>query len=86
MAISTRRKGDSPIVAEAMAIMDAAVKEPTIDRYLDRVPSENTDRDYLELSHILRRQREQFITAEAKRRSGEKEETENENENIEGTT
>lgn len=77
--ITTRRKGDSPIVAEAMEIMDETanqgaalltevIKEPTLDIYLDRSPKLNTDVDYEQMVTILQRKRAAFITAEQKRK------------------
>lgn len=78
--ISTKREGDSPIVAEAMAIMDGeamlqeVIQEPTLDIYLDRAPKLGTPINYPEMVGVLRRKREAFITAEQKRKSGIKDE------------
>lgn len=82
--ISTVRKGDSPIVAKAMEIMDKAeneaeqktgdqllteaIKDPTINIYLDRSPKLNTPRDYEELTKRLQTKRALFIAAEQRKK------------------
>lgn len=53
-------------------MMDEVIAEPTIDRYLDRAPKLNTPADYEEIVRALQWKRAQFITAEQKRRNGEK--------------
>lgn len=52
-------------------IMDQAIKEPTLDLFLDRNPKTlNFPDDYAAMVKVLRRQREIFITADAKRKDG----------------
>lgn len=80
--ISTRKKGDSPIVAQAMEIMDKAAQgaellaeaaaEPTLDIYLDRSPKLGTPINYEEMVGVLRKKRVAFITAEANKKAGVK--------------
>lgn len=49
-------------------LLDAVIKEPTLDRYLDRSPKVGQPIDYPELVRILQRKRAIFITAEQKRK------------------
>jgi hypothetical protein len=65
-------------VSEALAsgnptgevIMDEAVKEPTLDRFLDGNPKViNSDDDYVQLAEILRKKRAMDIKAEAKKKA-----------------
>lgn len=53
-------------------LMDEVIAEPTLDRFLDRSPKVGQPIDYEEMVRILHRKREMFITAEQKKRSGEK--------------
>lgn len=90
----TSRKGDSPIVKQAMEIMDAAaeklgpelldaaVLEPTLDRYLDRSPKIGQPINYEEMVGVLQRKRQMFITAEQKKKSGEKADEKTEDETV----
>lgn len=90
----TSRKGDSPIVKQAMEIMDAAaeklgpelldaaVLEPTLDRYLDRSPKISQPINYEEMVGVLQRKRQMFITAEQKKKSGEKADEKTEDETV----
>lgn len=49
-------------------LLSEAITEPTLDRWLDNNPKNNTDQDYLELVLNLRRKREMFIIAEQKKK------------------
>jgi hypothetical protein len=51
-----------------------AIQEPTMDRYLDRSPKVGQPIDYPAMVALLHKKREMFITAEAKRKSGVKDE------------
>lgn len=53
-------------------LLKEAAAEPTLDRYLDRSPKLGAPIDYKELVSVLQRKRQMFITAEAKRKSGVK--------------
>lgn len=55
-------------------LLDEAVSELNMDRYLDRSPKVGKPIDYEGLVKVLHRKREMFITAEAKRKSGVKDE------------
>lgn len=92
--VTTVLPTDSPIVAEGITIldnaaaqifgsdiMDQAIKEPTLDLFLDRNPKTlNFPDDYAAMVKVLRRQREIFITADAKRKDGIKKGMETPNE------
>lgn len=49
-------------------LLSEVIKEPTLDRYLDRSPKLNTDQDYAEMVKLLQSKRAAFITAEQKKR------------------
>lgn len=64
-------EGEELVTGEKM--MDEVIKEPTLDVYLDRSPKLGEPINYPEMVGVLHRKREMFITAEAKRKSGIKE-------------
>lgn len=49
-------------------LMDEVIKEPTLDRYLDRSPKVGNPIDYPGLVGVLHRKREMYITAEQKKK------------------
>lgn len=66
----------SPEIQTKMGVdlLAEAAAEPNMDRFLDRSPKVGKPIDYDELVSVLHRKREMFITAEAKKRSGVKDE------------
>lgn len=63
-------------------LLDAAVLEPTLDRYLDRSPKIGQPINYEEMVGVLQRKRQMFITAEQKKKSGEKADEKTEDETV----
>lgn len=49
-------------------IMDEAIKEPTLDRFLDRYPKKNTWDDYNAAVILLQKKRALYIAAKAERK------------------
>lgn len=81
--ISTRRKTENEVILENVLaeekrekegaeLLAEAAAEPTLDIYLDRSPKLGAPIDYPAMVALLHRKREMFITAEAKKKSGEK--------------
>lgn len=66
-------KGESPV--QGAEVLAEAIKEPTLDTFLDRHPKTITEGDYLALITVLRKERAIFITADANK-GRKKEETE----------
>lgn len=64
----TSSSNESSEVIMGLQLLDQAIAEPTMDRYLDRSPKLNSRVDYEELVRILQRKRAIFITAEQKRK------------------
>lgn len=60
--------GFDPNVVYGEQLLDTAIADPTIDKYLDRSPKLNTEKDYEQMVLILQRKRAAFITAEQKRK------------------
>lgn len=78
-AIEAAAIAGKPILQKMGAeLLEEAAAEPSMDRFLDRSPKVGQPIDYEELVQVLHRKREMFITAEAKRKSGIKEEPTNE--------
>jgi hypothetical protein len=65
-------------------ILNKAIEDPTLDKYLDRAAKLNTKKDYQELVGLLQKKRAMFITAEQNKRAGLKPEGETETEEQEG--
>lgn len=63
-------------------MLTEAIEDVSLDRYLDRSPKLGEPINYPEMVGVLQRKRQMFITAEAKRKSGIKDEGE---ENVEVT-
>lgn len=57
-------------------LLDQAAAEPTLNRFLDRSPKVGEPINYSEMVSLLQKKRQMFITAEAKRKSGDKTEEE----------
>lgn len=55
-------------------MLQEVIKEPTLDVYLDRAPKLGSPINYPEMVGVLHHKRELFVTAEAKRKSGIKDE------------
>lgn len=55
-----------PLMGEQL--MDEAIKEVSLDRWLDHSPKLNTPKDYEELVANLQHKRQMFISAEQKKR------------------
>lgn len=67
VTIAAIKELEAPVIFGA-EMLDEVIKEPTLDRYLDRSPKLNTDKDYEEMVRLLQRKRAAFITAEQKKR------------------
>lgn len=73
--------GESP--KQGAEILAEAIKEPSIDVFLDRHPKTITDADYEALIGVLRKERAIFITKDADK--GRKKEEQDDDENDEST-